>query len=226
MEAQFVAAAREVGLRIEPRADGLWRVEHVLADLRSERLRSVQKVGKAESSYRKITFHKHHLEQDVHVDAVLMGPGHPLYAAVDEKLNERLAELVGRVAFFIEPLCTDPYRIHFFEISIRGKDSKGNDVPLYGELVAVREERGHYEIIPSDILLNFAAHPHPPQKIEPTRYCRLPIFLKRATSSSAAPVVSVNGSISLRFAGNIWKSRSRPGSTAPRSGPCCWPQKR
>ena len=187
VEAQFVAAAREVGLRIEPRADGLWRVEHVLADLRSERLRSVQKIGKAESSYRKITFHKHHLEQDAHVDAVLMGPGHPLYAAVDEKLNERLAGLVGGVGFFVDPLCKESYRIHFFEISIRGKDSKGNDVPLYGELVAVREDlpargaqagRGHYEVIPSDILLNLAAHPHPPQKIEPTPLLPATDFLK------------------------------------------------
>lgn len=178
VEAQFVAAAREVGLRIEPRADGLWRVEHVLADLRSERLRSVQKVGKAESSYRKITFHKHHLEQDAHVDAVLMGPGHPLYAAVDEKLNERLTGLIGGIGFFVDPLCREPYRIHFFEISIRGKDSKGNDVPLYGELVAVREERGHYEVIPSDILLNLAAHPHPPQKIEPAPLLPATDFLK------------------------------------------------
>jgi superfamily II DNA or RNA helicase len=178
VEAQFVAAAREVGLRVESRADGLWRVEHVLADLRSERLHSVQKIGKAESSYRKITFHKHHLEQDAHLDAVLMGPGHPLYAAVDEKLNERLTGLIGGIGFFVDPLCREPYRIHFFEISIRGKDSKGNDVPLHGELVAVREERGHYEVIPSDILLNLAAHPHPPQKIEPTPLLPATDFLK------------------------------------------------
>ena len=178
VEAQFVAAAREVGLRIEPRADGLWRVEHVLVDLRSERLRSVQKVGKAESSYRKITFHKHHLEQDAHVDAVLMGPGHPLYAAVDEKLNERLAGMISGVGLFVDPLCREPYCIHFFEISIRGKDSKGNDVPLYGELVAVREERGRHEIIPSDILLNLAAHPNPPQKIDPVPIQAASDFLK------------------------------------------------
>jgi SNF2 family DNA or RNA helicase len=179
VEAQFVAAAREVGLRVEPRADGLWRVEHVLADLRSERLRSVQKIGKAESSYRKITFHKHHLEQDAHLDAVLMGPGHPLYAAVDEKLNERLAGLIGGVGFFVDPLCREPYRIHLFEISIRSKDSKGNDVPLYGELVGVREECGHCEMIPSDILLNLAAHPHPPQEIEPVFTQPAADFLKR-----------------------------------------------
>ncbi len=166
VEAQFIAAAREVGLRVEPRADGLLRIEHVIAELRSERLQSVQKIGKAESSYRKITFHKEHLEQNAHLDAVLIGPGHPLYAAVDEKLLERLAGLIGGIGFFVDPMCKEPYCIYFFEISVRGKDSKGNDVPLYGELVAVREERGHYEVIPSDILLNLAAHPHPPHKIK------------------------------------------------------------
>ncbi len=179
VEAHFVAAARDVGLRVEPRADGLWRVEHVLAGLRSERLHSVQKLGKADTSYRKITFHKQHLEQDAHVDAVLMGPGHPLYGAVDEKLNERLAVMIGGVGFFVDPLCREPYRIHLFEISIRGMDSKGSDVPLYGELVAVREERGHYEVIPSDILLNLAAHPHPPQELEPTPTQAATDFLKR-----------------------------------------------
>ena len=51
VEAQFAAAAREVGLRIEARADGLWRVEHVPADLRSERLNSVRRLGKAESAF-------------------------------------------------------------------------------------------------------------------------------------------------------------------------------
>ena len=179
VEAQFVAAAREVGLRVEPRADGLWRVEHVLADLRSERLRSVQKIGKAESSYRKITFHKHHLEQDTHIDAVLMGPGHPLYAAVDEKLNDRLRGTIGRIGFFVDPLCRDPYRIHFFEISIRGKDSKGNDIPLYGELVAIREEEGQHEVIPSDFVLNLAAHADPPHAIQPPPTQAAADFIKR-----------------------------------------------
>ena len=44
----------------------------------------------AEAEYRKVTFHKEVLDQDAHADAVLLGPGHPLYAAVDEKLNEQL----------------------------------------------------------------------------------------------------------------------------------------
>lgn len=179
VEAQFVAAAREVGLRVEPRADGLWRIEHVPAELRSERLRSVERLGKAEPAYRKVTFHKWHLEQDAHLDAVLMGPGHPLYAAVDEKLNERLAAFVGRTGVFVDPLCQSPYRIHLFEISIRGKDTQGNEVPLYGELVAVREEHGRYEVIPADVLHNLANHPQPPNEIEPVDTQAASDYLKR-----------------------------------------------
>ncbi len=171
VESQFVAAAREVGLRIEPRADGLWRIEHVLADLRSERLQAVQRLGKPESSYRKITFHKHHLEQDAHLDAVLLGPSHPLYATVDEKLNERLSALGGQVACYVDPLATAPYRLHFFEIAIRGKNTKGGDVPLYGELVAVREESRTggspvFEIAPSDVILDLPSYPAPPESLD------------------------------------------------------------
>ncbi|HUT59346.1 MAG TPA: helicase-related protein [Phycisphaerae bacterium] len=166
VEAQFIAAAREVGLRVEPRADGLWRVEHVPVELRSDRLRSAGRVGKPESSYRKLTFHKHHLEQDAHVDAEILGPGHPLYAAVDERLNERLAPLAGGTAVFVDPLAAAPYRLHFFEIAIRGKDTRGNDIPLHGEVVAVREEAGQFEVVPSDFILNLPPHPKPPGEIE------------------------------------------------------------
>jgi SNF2 family DNA or RNA helicase len=178
VEAQFVAASREVGLRIEPRADGLWRVDHVPADLRSERLRSVSRLGKPEPSYRKITFHKHHLEEDAHLDAILMGPGHSLYAVVDEKLNGRLSALQGGVGVYADPLASAPYRLHFFEITIRGKDPKGNDIPLYAELVAVREEAGRWEMVPSDVLLNLPSHPKPPSALDPMDSQAAADFLK------------------------------------------------
>jgi superfamily II DNA or RNA helicase len=192
VEAQFLAAAKEVGLRVEPRADALWHIEHVPADLRSERLRSVQRLGKAEQSYRKITFHKHHLEQTAHLDAVLMGPGHPLYAALDERLNEKLSSLQGGIGFYMDPMATEPYRLHFFEISLRGKDTKGNDVPLHGELVAVKEHpqdddpdggsgigfQPVFEIVPSDILLNLPPLSNPPAMVDPVPTQPASDFLK------------------------------------------------
>jgi superfamily II DNA or RNA helicase len=166
VEAQFISAAREVGLQIEPRADGLWRIEHVPAELRSDRLESVGKLGKAETSYRKVTFHKQHLEQDAHIDAILMGPGHPLYAAVDERLNQILAPLTGGIGFFIDPMSLSPYRLHFFEIIIKGKDSRGNEIPLHGELVAVKEEDGEREVVPSDTILDLAPCKSYPQELD------------------------------------------------------------
>jgi superfamily II DNA or RNA helicase len=167
VEEEFIEAAKRIGLRIEPRADGLWRIEHVLADLRSERLASVHKLGKAESEYRKFTFHKEVLEQDQHVDAVLLGPGHPLYAAVDEKLNETLSYAAGGTALFMDPQAASPYRLHFFEITVKGKDSRGVDTPLYAEVVAVREESGQFQVMPADVLIDLAPHPHKWNQAEP-----------------------------------------------------------
>ena len=178
VESQFIEAAKEVGLRIEPRADGLWRIEHVLAELRSDRLDAVKRIGKPDASYRKLTFEKHHLEQDVHLDAVLLGPGHPLYAVVDEKLNASLAPLVGRCAFYVDSQAVAPYALHFFELTIKGKTTSGKDAPLYGEIVAVREEDGQFEVVPADIILNMAAHRFAPEQVEPVDYQGAQDFLR------------------------------------------------
>ena len=174
VEDHFLKAAREVGLRVEPRADGLLRVEHVLADLRSDRLAAVRRLGKPDESYRKITFRKEHLEQDQHLDAVLTGPGHPLYAAVDERLNEALADLNGGVGVYVDAIADRPYRLHFFELAIRGQTTKGQPQTLHGELVAVREELNvapddpaRFSVAPADALIDLPAHPVPPAGLAP-----------------------------------------------------------
>jgi superfamily II DNA or RNA helicase len=181
VEQHFLNAAREVALKIEPSADGLWRIEHVLADLRSDRLASVQRMGKPEASYRKITFHKAHLDEDQHLDAVLSGPGHSLYAAVDERLNEILAPLIGSVAVFVDANTERPYRLHFFELAIRGQTTRGQVQALHGELVSVREELGspiespdHFSVVPADCLIDLPAHPAPPvalEAVDPSAAC-------------------------------------------------------
>jgi hypothetical protein len=169
VEEHFIKASAAVGLKVEPRADGLWRIEHVLADLRSDRLQAVRRLGKPETSYRKATFRKEHLDQDQHLDAILVGPGHPLYAVVDEKLNELLTPMVGGTAVFLDEESEVPYRLHLFEVSIRGQSSKGEQQTLHGELVAVREElsgpttgAGRFSMVPADCLLDLPPHPEPP----------------------------------------------------------------
>ena len=174
VEDHFIKACGVVGLKVELRADGLWRVEHVLADLRSDRLQSVRRLGKPEPTYRKVTFHKQRLDEDQHIDAVLTGPGQPLYAAVDERLNELLADVVGGVAVFSDPQSEVPYRLHFFEVTIRGQNSKGEPQTLHAELATVREDLhtaatdpARYSTVPADCLLDLPPPPSPPQSLEP-----------------------------------------------------------
>ena len=166
VEKHFLNAAREVGLKVEPRADGLWRVEHVLADLRSDRLQSVNRLGKPDETYRKVTFRKDHLDQDQHLDAVLVGPGHPLYAAVDARLNEILAPMAKGASVFVDPSEGQPYRLHFFDMTVMGEKASGGEERLHGELVAVREELGdvpqRFSIVPADCLMDLPSHPAPP----------------------------------------------------------------
>jgi SNF2 family DNA or RNA helicase len=175
---QFLAAAQEVGLRVETRADGLWRVPHVPQDLRSERLDAVRRLGKPQTSYRKITFQKEHLEQNQHLDAVLTGPGHALYTVVDEELNERLAPLRGQTAVFVDGMAVAPYQIHLLEMEIRGEPTAaGDSSAIHAELLAVREERGaksaprntplapRFLLLPSDVLHDLAPYPGMPDDV-------------------------------------------------------------
>ncbi len=172
VESHFVNAAKAVGLRTDARADGLWRIDHVRADLRSERLAAVRRLGPPESGYRKLTFYKEHLEQDQHLDAVLLGPGHSLYAAVDEKLNELLKDIEGRTGVYMDPLASAPYRVHFFEITVRGQTTSGEATALLAELVAVREEVAEgvpaterFGLVPADVLIDLPDHPNPPDAL-------------------------------------------------------------
>jgi len=134
----------------------LLRIPYVPATLRSEQLDSVKHFGKPEQEYKKVTFHKEDLEKDQHIDAVLLSPGHPLYAVVDEKLLAKLKELKGRCAVFLDLNTSEHYWIHFLEFSI--VDGKGN--PIYKELSAVRENRdGECYLIPADIIHDLAPYP-------------------------------------------------------------------
>jgi len=156
VEKYFRSAAELVGLKIEKRADGLLRIPYVPATLRSEQLDSVRHFGKPEQEYKKVTFHKEELEKDTHIDAVLLSPGHPLYAVVNEKLLAKLKELKGRCAVFLDLNTPEPYWVHFLEFSI--VDGKGN--PIYKELSAVRENRnGEYYLAPPDIIHDLAPCP-------------------------------------------------------------------
>ena len=173
VESHFLHAAAAVGQRVEARADGLWRIDHVRAELRSERLAAVRRLGKPAAGYRKLTCYKEHLEQAQHQAAVLLGPGHPLYGAVDEKLQELLQALAGRTAVYLDPAAEAPYRLHYYEIALRGHSPGGAAATVHAELVAVREEidtgaadGDRYRAVPAEVLIDLPAHPQPPAALQ------------------------------------------------------------
>ena len=197
VESHFVTAAKAVGLRAEARADWLWRIEHVRADLRSERLAAVRRLGPPDPGYRKLTFYKEHLEQDQHLDAVLLGPGHPVYAAVDEKLNELLKDVEGQVGVYMDPLASAPYRMHFCEITIRGQTTNGEATTILAELVAVREEVAEgvpaaerFGPVPADILIDLPEHPNPPDSLPLIDYGSVVDYVKTTVQMDRRSAVS------------------------------------
>ncbi len=156
VEKYFRSSAELCGLKVEKRADGLLRIPYVPATFRSEQLESVKHFGKPEQEYKKVTFHKEDLEKDTHIDAVLLSPGHPLYAVVDEKLLAKLKELKGGSAVFLDLNTAEPYWIHFLEFSI--VDSEGS--PIHRELSAIREDKDrNCSLIPPDIIHDLAPYP-------------------------------------------------------------------
>ncbi len=162
----FFQAAKKVGLKVEQRADTLWRVDYVPERFRSPGLQAVRRFDSPQSRYPKLTFHKEHiLRQAQHADAELLSPGHPLFAAVAEVLDGKLAEARQGVAPFLDPTAPAPYRLHFFEVQVIGEmtgaggsaarlaGGQARPYLLHAALVVVLEdEDGSLELAPPDIL--------------------------------------------------------------------------
>jgi superfamily II DNA or RNA helicase len=158
VERFFIQAAERVRMRVEPRADGLWRVEHVPQRLRAPSVLAVQRFGPPSREYPKLTFRKEQLREDRHLDAELLSPGHPLFTATADVLEEQLAHAHQAAAPFADPFAALPYRLYFFELRVMGEMGGGSGgttrpVVSHGELSAVLEDdHGRFEMASPDIL--------------------------------------------------------------------------
>ena len=122
-----------------------------------------KRLGKPQPSYRKLTFRKEQRQRAEHEDAVLLSPGHPLYAATVEALLVKLAAIEQAAAPFVAPWATEPYPIHFFTQRVQGLGAHGQPEDVYAELVAVTEEDGGHALVGADVL-----HDLTPVDFEPT----------------------------------------------------------
>jgi SNF2 family DNA or RNA helicase len=158
VERFFIEAAERVKLQVDARADALWRVEHVPQRLRAPSLPAVQRFGSPRLEYRKLTFHKERLQEDRHLDAELLSPGHPLFAATVDELERQLAHVRQGTVAYVDPAAGEPYRLHFFELRVLGELPGGagqasRTIHAHAELAVVLEdEHGAFELAPPDVL--------------------------------------------------------------------------
>lgn len=151
-------AADQVGPKIDTRADGLWRVEHVPEKLRATTLLSVQKNGRPLQRYGKLTLRKEVRKKAEHVDAELFSPGHPLFGAMAEVLDQKLAPSRQGAAVFIDPRTSATYALHFFEARVLGEapgpagQPARRDVLRAKLLVILEDAAGKLELAPPDVL--------------------------------------------------------------------------
>jgi superfamily II DNA or RNA helicase len=192
VERFFIQAAERIRLRVEARADSLWRVDHVPQRLRAPSLAAVQRFGPPATSYKKLTFHKHHLGEDRHLDAELLSPGHPLFAATGELLDEQLARARQAAAVYVDPIAAAPYRLYFFEIRTMGempasRPGLGHPLLAHAELaVALEDEHGSFELAAPDILHDLTpasgSEPEAPPSPEDVRRVERWVQVTRTTS--------------------------------------------
>ena len=138
IEEFFKRTCDRLGINLDPRADGLWRIPYIKEEFRSDNLNAVRRLGTPEKNYSKLTFYKEHLANATHQDAELLSPGHPLFAAIAERLDLQLNEEVCMgSAVFIDADAEQPYRLYFFEVQIAGQQRLGKEIVLRSHLSAI-----------------------------------------------------------------------------------------
>ena len=160
IEEFFKRACEFMSVNLEVRADGLWRLPYVKEEFRSNNLQAIRRLGAVEKNYPKLTFYKDQLSTPVHLDAELLSPGHPLFAAIAERLDIRLDEAVQTgSAVFIDADAEEAYRIYFLEVQVGGQDRHGQDAVLKAKLFAVAEKSGEFSFVAPDCLHDLAPSP-------------------------------------------------------------------
>ncbi|WP_373481022.1 helicase-related protein [Geminocystis sp.] len=123
VEEFFARACDYLGIKLEVRADGLWRIPYLKEEFRSPLLDAGRKLGIAEKEYKKFTFYKEKLEELSYADGEFVSPAHPLFGAISERLDYKLAQTVGfQSALFSDTDAVKPYRIHFYQVEITGEE--------------------------------------------------------------------------------------------------------
>ena len=96
----FVEAFQSLGGKIERRADGFWRIDHVPVKLRSS-TRGAHRFGVVKDEYPKITFYKDQAKNKPDVEFI--APGHPLFEAILTDTVDNFSDALQLSAVFLDP---------------------------------------------------------------------------------------------------------------------------
>ena len=162
VEKFFVRAAEREKIPLRMRADGLYAIDRVPVRLRDQHLATARRYGVPAQEYRKLTFDKTLQQRDEHLDAVLLSPGHPLFAALGEVLLGDLEGVQGHAAMFVDPRVTESYQVHFFEVQIVSEEpltetkhsstGEARTQVLYATLAAIIDGSQGKELASADLL--------------------------------------------------------------------------
>ncbi|MBC7316157.1 MAG: DUF3883 domain-containing protein, partial [Chloroflexi bacterium] len=100
VERFFQRACRFLGIRLEKRQDGIWRIERLPYEVRNVPHSFKQRYGLLFDEYLRFSFDKAEARR---AGAEFVAPGHPLLEAVIEALVARTAEALRRGATFVDP---------------------------------------------------------------------------------------------------------------------------
>ncbi|WP_416675778.1 helicase-related protein [Egbenema bharatensis] len=158
IEEFFKRSCEFLSVNLEVRADGLWRVPYVKEEFRSNNLGAIRRLGAVEKNYPKLSFYKEQLANPNHQDAELLSPGHPLFAAIAERLDIELdSSICTGSALFLDADADEPYRVYFFEIQVAGQQRTGQASVLRAALCAVLEKAsGELVLVSPDCLHDLA----------------------------------------------------------------------
>jgi len=158
IERFFVEAYRSFGGTIsEVRGHkGLWSIGRVPPELRNQPEAQERRYGKVGQLYAKLTFNKEQLGDYTDVDFV--GPGHPLFEAVVERVLREYGPALRQGAVFYNADATEPTILWLIKSGV--EDGRGQKV---GErLFAVHHSGGRYRKSQPYALLDLKAPETPP----------------------------------------------------------------
>jgi len=115
IEKFFLKASEKMGINVEKRKDGFWKVSNVPYELRNMPHEFKLKFGEAFKEYNKFSFEK---EKAFKGQAEFIAPGHPLLEAVVEKVFEKYGAEVEKGAVFLDPSGSMNGFIWFLEVQI------------------------------------------------------------------------------------------------------------